>query len=48
MLEKAGVCGLATLICGVPFFGFGGYGWQIPYTNTSVPIELFQLFVFFV
>ena len=40
MLEKAGACGVATLVCSLPFFGFGNYSWQIPYTNTSVPLEL--------
>ena len=40
MLEKAGVCGAATVLCGVPFFGFGSLGWNIPYTNTEVPLEL--------
>lgn len=40
MLEKAGFCGVATLVCGLPLFGFGNYVWNIPYTNTSVPVEL--------
>ena len=40
MLEKAGFCGVATMLCGVPFFGFNEMGWNIPYTNSQVPLEL--------
>ena len=40
MLEKAGFCGAATMLCAGGFFGFGNTGWNIPYTNTEVPIEL--------
>ena len=40
MLEKAGLCGAATMLVGIPFFGFNKLGWQIPYTNTEVPLEL--------
>ena len=40
MLEKAGMNGAATLLCSLPFFGFGNYSWQIPYTTMSVPLEI--------
>lgn len=43
MLEKAGFTGVATMLCGIPFFGFGQSGWNIPMTQVEVPIEIMTL-----
>ena len=40
MLEKAGFCGGAAVLCGIPFFGLMQSSWQIPYTNTTIPLEI--------
>ena len=40
MLEKAGFCGAATMFVAIPFFGLGAAGWNIPYTQIEVPLEL--------
>lgn len=43
MLEKAGICGVATMGIGIGFLGLGQTSWLIPGTATSVPVEFLTL-----
>lgn len=45
MLEKAGICGAATMGIGMGFLGFGQTRWSVPGTSMIIPVEFLTLTV---
>ena len=43
MLEKSGICGVATIGVGIGFLGFGQSTWILPIVNIDVPVEFLTL-----